>query len=368
MLNPNYRLFSAACVAFTSMCGSMPVLSAAELPSRWGDGYLRQSAEWYASAPARATADTVLLYQSSHGAWPKNTDLLKLISPDALAKIQTSGEANTIDNGATTTPLRFIALVASTDHTDTERFRTAVRRGVDYLLAAQYANGGFPQFYPLRQGYYSCITYNDGAMINALDTLRDVASGRPPFSFLDKERRAKSAAAVSRGIDCILRTQLKQNGRLAVWCAQYDEKTLEPAWARKYEPPSLSGSESSGTVRFLMAVENPTPEIVAAIEAAVTWFESAAIRGQRVETFTDAAGRRDRRVVLDPSAPTIWARFYDLGTNRPLFLGRDSVFHYTFAEIEQERRAGYAYHGDWPATLLARQYPAWRAKWAAKTK
>ena len=67
----------------------------------------------------------------------------------------------------------------------------------------------------------------------------------------------------------------------------------------------------------------------------------------------------------DPAAPPIWARFYELGTNRPLFMGRDSVPHYALAGIEQERRGGYAFYGDWPASLVEKDYPRWRAKLAA---
>ena len=169
---------------------------------------------------------------------------------------------------------------------------------------------------------------------------------------------------MARGIDCILKTQIKQDGKPTAWCAQYDEKTLEPAWARKYEPPSLSGFESVGIVRFLMSIENPSPEIIAAIEGAVAWFRAVAIKGERLEMISRDDGRPDRRLVPDPEAPLLWARFYELGTNRPLYLDRDSVFRYDFAEVGYERRSGYNYNGDWPATLLATEYPAWRARLA----
>jgi len=71
-------------------------------------------------------------------------------------------------------------------------------------------------------------------------------------------------------------------------------------------------------------------------------------------------GQRDRRVVADPAAEPLWARFYDLGTNRPVFTGRDQVIRHALAEIERERRMGYAYYGTWPATLLSTHYPRWR--------
>jgi len=37
----------------------------------------------------------------------------------------------------------------------------------------------------------------------------------------------------------------------------------------------------------------------------------------------------------------------------------DSVVHYTFAEIERERRNGYNYYGSWARSLLEQEYPAW---------
>jgi len=328
---------------------------------RWGADVLRQELEWYASAAARALADSVIQYQSLDGGWPKNTDLgTPPLPARSGAGVSADLSASTIDNNGTTMPMQFLALVAHA--TGEARYPASFLRGFDYLLAAEYPSGGWPQFFPLRAGYYSRITYNDNAMVNVLTVLRAAAAGTPPYSFVDEARRARARAAVARGLAIILRTQVRQGGKLTAWCAQHDEKTLAPAWARAYEPPSLSGSESVGIVRFLMEIERPTPEIVAAIDGAAAWLRSVAIPGLRLETFTGADGRRDRRVVPDPSAGLLWARFYELGTNRPIFLGRDSVVRYVLSEIEHERRNGYAYYGQWPASLLDRDFPRWREK------
>lgn len=352
-----YILISALAIAANP---ATPTLKAAEAkPLKWGGHLLKQKPAWYSSAEARAAADNVILYQSNEGAWPKNTDLLAPATKVALAEVEKSGKANTIDNGATTAPIRFLALVGNA--TGERRYHDASLRGINYLLAAQYPNGGFPQFYPLRpKGYYSHITYNDGAMINTLELLRDLAQKRAPWDFVDEARRARAAEAVSRGVDCILKTQIKQNGQLTVWCAQYDEKTLEPAWARKYEPPSLSGGESVGIVRFLMAIDQPSPEIVASIEGAVAWFRASVITGQRLDEARGPDGRKERVLTPDPSAPPLWARFYELGTNRPLYMDRDSKPNYDFMKVGYERRSGYGYHTTAPAALLDQDYPAWR--------
>ncbi len=354
-MTPRALTLAAAFLVCSPLCAAAPAT-----PLRWGSSLLRQPNAWFYSPAGRVAADTVLGYQSKHGAWPKNTDLLVAPTPELLAAVEQDGKANTIDNGATTLPIRFLA--RAVEATGETRYREAVLRGIDYLLASQYPNGGFPQFFPLRKGYYSHITYNDGAMILALELLRDLAAGRAPFVFVDAARRTRAAKAVQRGIECILKTQVRQAGRLTVWCAQHDERTLAPAWARKYEPPSLSGSESVGVVRFLMAIERSAPEIVAAVEGAVAWFRAVPIVGQRVESVPVPGGKPDRRLVADPAAPPLWARFYDLETNRPLYMDRDSKPLGDFSQVSYERRSGYGYHGDWPAALLTRDYPAWRTR------
>jgi PelA/Pel-15E family pectate lyase len=342
------------------LAAPLAVLAADGAPLKWSRNLLRQKPDWFSSAAGRAAADNVLRYQSAEGGWPKNTDLLAPATEAALAEIQRGGKANSIDNQATTLPIRFLA--AAVRVTGDSRHRAAVERGLDYLLASQYPNGGFPQFYPLRKGYYAHITYNDGAMINVLELLRDVAAVREPFDILDEGRRGRSSDAVARGIDCILRAQVRQEGRLTAWCAQHDEKTLAPAWARSYEPPSLSGAESVGIVRFLMSVERPSPEIVAAVDGAVAWFRAVPITGQRIQSLPQPKGKPDAVLVADPAAPPLWARFYELGTNRPLYLDRDSRPNYDYSRVSYERRSGYSYHTTAPAALLDREYPAWRAR------
>lgn len=322
----------------------------------WNGGIVRREAAWYASPEARRIADVVVQHQSADGGWPKNTSLL--VPPDA-APVEDSVK-NTFDNEATTLPMAFLARVIQAGERPADR--AAFDRGLDYILAAQYPNGGWPQFYPLRRGYYTHITFNDDAMIRVMTLLRDVAAGDGPYGFVDANRRARAGAAVARGLEVILAAQIRQNGVLTAWCAQHDETTLQPAWARAYEPPSLSGNESVGITRFLMAIPDPSPEVVAAVEGAVRWFEASVIPGLRFETITADDGRPDARVVADPQAPRIWARFYELETNRPIFLSRDSVFHYDFAEIERERRTGYRYYGAWPEPLLRDDYPAWRRR------
>jgi PelA/Pel-15E family pectate lyase len=68
----------------------------------------------------------------------------------------------------------------------------------------------------------------------------------------------------------------------------------------------------------------------------------------------------DTVVVTDPKAPPLWARHYEVETNRPIFASRDGVKVYSLAEVDRERRTGQPWYGEWPAKLLEREYPQWR--------
>ncbi|HET7536667.1 MAG TPA: pectate lyase [Candidatus Didemnitutus sp.] len=324
---------------------------------------LQKRGEWLGSAEAKSIADSVVLYQTDSGGWPKNRDMVT--PPDAafLAETKFDHRAPTIDNGATCTQILFLSRVFAAQGGDT--YRASMERGLDYLLAAQYPNGGWPQYFPVIKGYYAHITFNDDAMINVLGILRDIAQGKSQYSWVDQARRAKAATAVQKGVDCILRCQVVVKGQKTVWCAQHDEETFAPAPARKFEPVSLSGGESVGIVRFLMSIEHPSPDLTASIESAAAWFTANKLTGIRWSWVEDPKqpNGKDHVVVADPDAPPLWARFYEIGTNRPIFTGRDAVVHYNLAEIEHERRTGYAWYIETPRRLLDQDYPEWAAKW-----
>lgn len=73
-----------------------------------------------------------------------------------------------------------------------------------------------------------------------------------------------------------------------------------------------------------------------------------------------APNGHDRVLVADPAAPPLWARFYEIGTNLPIYSGRDGVIRRNLAEIELERRASYNWIDQFAADLLNTAYPAWK--------
>lgn len=334
---------------------------------------LKQQPLWYQTDEAARIGDQIVLFQKENGGWEKNVDMSAMLTLAEREKLMNSRAAvseTTIDNRATYSQLEYLAklisgtLKKSSPPSGHQKHLTGFFQGFDYLLSSQYENGGFPQIFPLKDGYYSHITYNDDAMIGVLELLRNVAERNNDYIFVDEKRQEIAKRAVEKGLQVILRTQVKLNGEKTAWCAQHDEVTLKPASARNFEPVSLSGSESVGIVRFLMKVENPSPEIIDAIESAVNWFERSKINGIRIETVPVKNSPRglDRVVVGDKNALPLWARFYDIKTNRPIFTGRDRVAKYRLADIEIERRTGYAYYTDEPRALLEKEYPKWKRR------
>ena len=329
-------------------------------PIRWNQ-CLRQTPEWYSSDEAVRVADNLLLYQRMSGGWDKNVDMAVVLSESQKLELikQKAINNSNIDNGATYTQLTFLARVYSARRL--LRHKEAFIRGLDYLLAAQYDNGGWPQYYPEAKGYSRHITFNDGAMIGVLTLLRDIAEREVVYRFVDETRRTSALRSVRKGIECVLRTQIVVQGRATVWCSQHAARTLAPAAARTFEPISLSAGESTGIVRFLMSIDQPGKQVIEAIENALHWFRISKLTGIRWVEIRDPANPNDfdRVVVNDPDAGPIWARFYQIGTNRPIFAGRDGVVRYNVAEIGKERRTGYQWYVVAPLNLLETEYPAW---------
>jgi PelA/Pel-15E family pectate lyase len=329
---------------------------------------LAQKEQWYGSAEAIRIADNVLQYQFPSGGWPKNIDMAKELDASGKERLKAINhlDSSTIDNSATYTQLRYLAKVYRA--TNRDQFKNSFLKGFDYLIRSQYSNGGWPQFYPLRKGYYSRITFNDDAMIGVMKLLQDVFRGSVDFRFLDEERKAMAGNAVEKGIGCILKCQIHVNGILTAWCAQHDEQDFTPAKARTYELPSLSGEETIGIVEFLMGIEHPGADIIASVQAAAEWLSKVKIHGIRVVETPDSTGSegRDRIVKKDPAAPPMWARFYELETNRPFFCSRDGIKRFDLSEISYERRNHYSWLGYWPERLLESEYPAWVKKHSLK--
>ncbi len=316
------------------------------------------SASWFTSDEARRLVAAVLSFQTPSGGWSKAVRFDRgPRTPGMHWSSQTDPwhYVGTFDNRATTEELRLLA--GAQQATARDDIRAAFLRGLDYILDAQFPNGGWPQCWPLEGKYHDEITLNDNAMTHILELLRDLAAGLPEFAFVDDAHRTRAREAFAAGLRCIVKMQVVQNGQPTVWCAQHDPLTLAPAAARLKEPASLSGEESATLLLFLMRLPEPSPEVVRAIESALAWFERARLTGLRPT-------KRDGRsfYAADPTAAdAYWARFYDVATNRPIFAGaQDGIIYDSFEEMWTHNHFGYDYYTRRPAELLTKERERWR--------
>jgi len=334
---------------------------------------LRKAREWYGQTEALRIADIVISFQTPAGGWSKNLDMTQhqrapgeRFSHDNASKYIVDLDhdlprpehwnyVGTFDNDATMTQLRFLAkVVAALGNEEDAPYRAAFLRGMDYVFAAQFPNGGWPQVWPLQGGYHDAITYNDDAMISVLELLTDVAAGHDEFAFIPAPTRELAASSIRRGIDCILETQIAVDGRRTVWCQQHDPLTLKPATARNYEMPSQCGSESAGIMMFLMRLPNPDTRTIAAIHSSAAWFEKTKLRDLVWQVVSD----QGKQLVPAPGAGPLWARYYEIGSDRPIFGDRDKTIHDNVNEISKERRNGYSWYNERPRRALE-QYVRW---------
>lgn len=309
-------------------------------------------------------AEKILLYQLPVGGWGKQLSDKSVVNynipvdKNLLRKIKATGDDHaTIDNNATSREINILIKAYAT--TKNPEYLKSAEKGIHYLLLMQYQNGGFPQYYPNTGLYRKQVTYNDNAMINALLIIYNVAEGKNDFDPVDLKLKEKAKMALQKGIECILKTQVLQKGNPAIWADQYNEITLQPDKARAFEPISLATGESVGIVRFLM-MQPVTPEIQKSVNAAIEWFKDNKIEGYSYDVAKQNG--KTVRILAEDKNSVIWARFYDIHTNKPLFGDRDGSVKYNYNEVSEERRNGYSWFGDSPKKLIDKEYPKWKMK------
>ncbi len=317
-------------------------------------------------------ADNILLYQKENGGWPKNYDMLAILTEEQKEALLKSKKMTntTFDNWTTHTQVEYLA--RAYEIIKDERYKKACIKGIEFILKAQYPNGGWPQFYPDTSGYRKFITFNDGATAGIMRVLYNIVKKVPHYSFVEKNLYERAKDAFEKGLRCIIDCQIKENGKLYAWGQQHDNVTLKPQYARSYELPSIANQESADLVLFLMDIENPSPELINAIESAIRWFEESKIEGIRIKEkkiepikYKWSTISVDRFVVKDSTAPPIWPRYSELVTHKPLFCNRDGKRVYSLAEVAHERRAGYTWYTYLPQQPLDK-YQEWKKKWVKK--
>ena len=348
-------------VALSAAAQTQPEVSSkrfADAVNHWNKEHYGQSYERYKPDQFREIADNIVAYQNADGGWPKNLDMMAKLDPDSVkAALKPRHRLSTLDNANVYTQVEYLSNVFQL--TGDSTYSGSARRGMEYMLATQYLNGGW------RGWDADAVTFNDGIIYGVLSTWNEVLTGKANYAWVDDGLKARIQTSWDKGIELILKTQWVQNGVKTVWAQQYDHETLQPVQARAYEFPALSAYESADITMLLMRIKNPSPEVVEAVKAAVAWFDRTKITGKKVVTVSVPEGleedrkiKKDRIVVDDPAAAPIWARYCELSDNTPFFATREGVKVHDLREVPAERRVGYAWYGTWGNKVL-KKYPAW---------
>ena len=176
----------------------------------------------YSSFEIEKIADNILLFQKDNGGWAKNYDMQAILTEEQIdSVIESKGDfetSTTFDNGATHSQTGYLAEVFI--KTRKEKYKEAFIKGVEYILSAQYSNGGWPQYYPDTSGYRKYITFNDGAMIGIMRLLYSIISADSLYGIISKELSTRIEYAFEKGLECILNAQIMENNQLFVWVAR----------------------------------------------------------------------------------------------------------------------------------------------------
>ncbi|MFM1919444.1 MAG: hypothetical protein RLZZ303_1078 [Candidatus Hydrogenedentota bacterium] len=253
---------------------------------------------WH-SVAARAR-DAIVAMQNEHGGFPHEG------KPERPPR-----GAGTFDDGVTTGCAMFLLHWWQDSQNPIDR--AVVDRVGGFILNAQYADsGGWPQAYPPNpSGYQKDITLNDGVMRNVLFTLLAFHTATGDVRYLD---------AAKRGGECLIRLQGPDEE--AIWAQQYKHDTLEPSWARNFEPPGYTPNESIGVCDALIRLYFETREerYLKPLPRAFRWYDT-----HRLENG-------------------LYARLYEPGTQRPVYGRRDKAEK--VYELEHAT-GGYGWQGDW---------------------
>ena len=189
--------------------------------------------------------------------------------------------------------------------TDNEEFRAPLLKAIDFVLAAQRPNGGWPQRYPpctdgtkANPDYTQYYTYNDAVIPTNIDFLLE-ASER-----LGKEEYRKAAI---RGMDFVKASQLPPPQ--AGWAQQYDED-MQPAAARSCEPKAISLIDTLQCIQNLQKYYKITGDrkYLEGIPKAIDWIAKSALPSDHMD-----GGKYTHAI------------FYEPGTNRPLYAHREGT-------------------------------------------
>ncbi|MHC4230332.1 MAG: pectate lyase, partial [Planctomycetota bacterium] len=261
---------------------------------------------------------------------------------------------STMDDDNTQSAIRLLMHVDKALDFKDAKIHEAVEFALSALLEVQYPNGAWPQrfsappdpakfsvkkaCYPHSwswtfpdRDYKSFYTFNDDTIADTITTMLEA------FDIYDD---ARYRAAAEKAGDFIILAQMPEPQ--SAWAQQYDAD-MHPSWARKFEPPAVTGGESQGVLRTLLTLYRATgkEKYLEPLPRAIAYLRRSRLPDGRL------------------------ARFYELKTNKPLYLTRGD-YQVTYSDADMPTH--YSFKSAYGIDTIAREYESLRAMNPAELK
>ncbi|MBN2313113.1 MAG: hypothetical protein JXM79_04245 [Sedimentisphaerales bacterium] len=305
-----------------------------DLKQRWGEGKATHDQIWvqppgtptvgmaylkafeatgdrfYLEAATKA-AEAIVYGQLQSGGWTNCIDF----DPHGRVALYRNGKGrgknnSSLDDGQTQSAIQLLVRVDKALGFQHKDIHESACIALDALLAAQFPNGGFPQVWTgpvvkqpvIQAGYPDYDWRTEGRIKNYWDmyTLNDNVPGYVAQTLIDAYRvynDQRYKTALERLGDFLILAQMPDPQ--PAWAQQYNYD-MKSIWARKFEPPGISGDESQEVIETLMEIYRFTGE------------------SKYLEPIPRALAYLRRSLLSDGKL----ARFYELKTNRPLYMFR----------------------------------------------
>lgn len=301
-----------------------------------GEAYLeayRMTGEKYLFDAALQTAYALVASQLRSGGWDSKFELGEEHRKGHAYRTEPESSKRrnytTLDDNKSQSCLMFLMRMDEELEFKDKRIRDTLDYAFDHFLKAQYPNGAWPQqfreppvvkdfpvkkarypetwsrTYP-KERYTGYYTFNDNSIADMLEVLLEAHRIYGDKKYFDAARKTG---------DFMILAQMPepQPG----WAQQYNAD-MEPAWARKFEPPAISGGESQGVMRTLITMYRATGDM------------------KYLEPIPRALAYYKRSLRPDGKL----ARFYELKTNKPLYLTKDD-YQLTYSDANMPTHYGF---------------------------
>ncbi len=290
------NIFGADMYKDTKMANSfyaaVPVMKTDVVPSyeTSSKGYgIRYDALLAGTASLDTTAaDTIVALQNEDGGFA--------VLPDNFEMAQTGASlgslkgASSIENGATTAELKYLAKYITENKPEDSKYQDAFIKGIKFLLSTQLDNGGWTMQPNGGSGFNGNIEVGNSAMTEVLTLLSDIAVlNNQNYVFARKTMNVDAIkSAVEKGNDFIVASQISNNNKKAGWASQYD-KAGKVTMGRTYERASVSSYTTKAVVDYLMTIHNPSQAVKDAVESAYSWLKDVKIADKEQEVVKDTS-------------------------------------------------------------------------------